>query len=155
MLRGATIGIDGDTRAREVAYWLAGRLGARSLDIPAGEKGRYHAAAVLASNFPAVLLSLAEELLARIGVAPADARLALRPLLLSAAENLRQRSGAEAMTGPIVRGDVDTIRSHLEALIDDPIALDVYRSLSRAAVEVASAGGTDPGAMSRIRALLG
>jgi predicted short-subunit dehydrogenase-like oxidoreductase (DUF2520 family) len=145
-LRGAWIGIDGDDAARRLSERLAAAVGANVLYIPPGEKPRYHAAAVFASNFPTVLMCLAEELLRDVGIAPQVARQALHPLFASAVENLRGGTGAGALTGPIVRGDADTIARHLEALRDHPDTLDAYRALSRAAlrwVREAGAAGDD------------
>jgi predicted short-subunit dehydrogenase-like oxidoreductase (DUF2520 family) len=145
-LRGAWIGIDGDDAARRLSERLAAAVGANVLYIPPGEKARYHAAAVFASNFPTVLMCLAEELLREVGIAPEVARQALHPLFASAVENLRGGTGARALTGPIVRGDANTIARHLEALRDHPDTLDAYRALSRAAlrwVREAGAAGDD------------
>ena len=147
-LRGAWIGIDGDDQARQISERLATALGANVLYIPPGEKARYHAAAVFASNFPTVLMCLAEELLRDVGIAPDVARKALHPLFASAVENLRGGIGASALTGPIVRGDSDTIARHLKALRAHPDALDAYRALSRAAlrwVRKAERGRWTPG----------
>ena len=141
-LRGAWIGVDGDDQARKVSERLATTLGANVLYIPPGEKARYHAAAVFASNFPTVLMCLAEELMREVGIAPDVARKALHPLFASAVENLRGGSGASALTGPIVRGDSDTIARHLKALRAHPDALDAYRALSRAALRWVREGGT-------------
>jgi predicted short-subunit dehydrogenase-like oxidoreductase (DUF2520 family) len=133
-LRGAWIGVDGDDDARRVSERLATAVGAHVLRIPPGEKPRYHAAAVFASNFPTVLMGLAEELLRDVGI-PADvARQALHPLFASAVENMRSGGGAAALTGPIVRGDVDTVARHLRALRAHPDTLDAYRALSGAAL---------------------
>jgi predicted short-subunit dehydrogenase-like oxidoreductase (DUF2520 family) len=154
MLSGSWIGIDGDPPARERGAALAARLGAHVLSIPPGEKSRYHAAAVVASNFPAVLLSIGERLLAATGVPEHVAGHALRPLFHAAAENLRGRTAAEALTGPIVRGDVETVRRHLVALAGDPDALGVYVALSRAAIPVALAAGADGGRLEEIEELL-
>lgn len=141
-LRGAWIGIDGDPEARTVSERLAAAVAANVLYIPLGEKARYHAAAVFASNFPTVLMCLAEELLREVGIAPDVARRALHPLFASAVENLRGGSGAGALTGPIVRGDADTIARHLDALRAHPDTLDAYRALSRAALRWVRKGGT-------------
>jgi predicted short-subunit dehydrogenase-like oxidoreductase (DUF2520 family) len=141
-LRGAWIGIDGDPEARKVSERLAAAVAANVLYIPPGEKARYHAAAVFASNFPTVLMCLAEELLREVGIAPDVARRALHPLFASAVENLRGGSGAGALTGPIVRGDADTIARHLDALRAHPDTLDAYRALSRAALRWVREGGT-------------
>jgi predicted short-subunit dehydrogenase-like oxidoreductase (DUF2520 family) len=154
-LCGAWVGVDGDERAKSTSRDLAAALGCRVLDIPPGQKARYHAAAVMVSNFPAVLLATADHVLAQTGI-PADVvEQALRALFFAAIGNLRRQHGAVTLTGPIVRGDVDTIRRHLGALADDPSALEVYRSLSRARVDLASEAGTDPDRLRAIRAMLG
>lgn len=154
ILRGAWIGIDGDAPARERGAALAARLGAHVLSIPPGEKSRYHAAAVVASNFPAVLLSIGERLLAATGVGDDVAGHALRPLFHAAAENLRGRTPADAITGPIVRGDVETVRRHLSALAADPDALAVYMALSRAAIPVAREAGAEGARLADIERIL-
>ena len=135
-LRGAWIGIDGDPPAQECARAIASAIGASTLVIPAGEKARYHAAAVLASNFPAVLAGIAAQLMGDAGIAHADARSAVTALLRASVANLHDGEPAAVLTGPIVRGDVGTVRAHLEALADDPEITAVYRALSRAAVRL-------------------
>jgi len=150
----AWVGIDGDEAAKDVARTLAARLGAHTLEIPAGQKARYHAAAVLASNFPVVLLALAEQQLTEAGIDAMEAQRALRPLFLAAAENVGSRGAAEALTGPIVRGDASTVRAHLDALRDDPEVLELYRTLARAAVAVARDAGTEEGRLREIGELL-
>jgi len=154
LFRDAWVGIDGDRTAKDVARALAARLGAHTLEIPAGAKSRYHAAAVLASNFPVVLLALAEQLLTEAGIDAGEARGALRPLFLAAADNVGSRSAAEALTGPVVRGDVSTVRSHLDVLRDDPELLDVYRSLARATIAVAREAGAEEERLREIGELL-
>ena len=138
-LRGAWIGVGGDPRATAAAGWLAAALGARTLAIPAATDDRalYHAAAVIASNFPLALAALAERLLVGVGVEAMPAREATQHLMRAAVENLRGHPPAEVLTGPIVRGDVATVAAHLAALARDPAALDVYVSLSALAERVA------------------
>jgi len=143
-LRGAWIGIDGDAVAREASRAIAAAIGARVLEIPEGAKARYHAAAVIASNFPVVLLSLASQLLTASGVDAEAARGALSTLLSAAAENLRAHEPRAALTGPVARGDVDTVRAHLAALASSPALLEIYRALSREALPLAAAAGADP-----------
>lgn len=156
-LRGAWIGVDGDDDARRVSERLAAAVGAHVLRIPPGEKPRYHAAAVFASNFPTVLMGLAEELLREVGIAPEIARQALHPLFASAVENMRSGGGAAALTGPIVRGDVDTVERHLRALRAHPDTLDAYRALSHAALRWLreSDAGAGEGRLGEIERLLG
>jgi predicted short-subunit dehydrogenase-like oxidoreductase (DUF2520 family) len=154
-LAGAYIGIDGDGEAREVSRALAARLGAKTVEIPAGEKARYHAAAVIVSNFPAVLLRVGERVLREAGIPGDQAAGAARALLRVAAGNIESGDVARALTGPIVRGDAGTVRSHVRALASDPEALAVYRALSVAALELARESGTDAASLDEVRVALG
>lgn len=153
-LAGAYIGIDGDAEARAASRSLADRLGASTLDIPPGEKARYHAAAVIVSNFPAVLLTIGERVLREAGVAREDAAGAALSLLRLAAGNVAIGDAARVLTGPVVRGDAATVRGHVAALASDAEALAVYRALSLAAVELARESGTDPAGLDAVRAAL-
>jgi predicted short-subunit dehydrogenase-like oxidoreductase (DUF2520 family) len=143
LLRGAWVGTEGDPAALAAAAELAGRVGAHVLRIPGPERAKYHAAAVFASNFPVVLAAVAERLLTDAGVPMPSAGAAVRHLLSAAAANLA-RSGdvTAALTGPIVRGDADTVRRHVLALADDAEALTLYRDLARATLGVATPSTT-------------
>ena len=143
-LRGAWIGIDGDPAALAASRVIAAAVGASTLEIPAGEKSRYHAAAVFASNFPAVLAAIAAELMGDAGISPADARSAVMALLRASVANLHDGEPAAVLTGPIVRGDIATIRGHLAALRDSDGILAVYRALSSQAVRVLAADDSTP-----------
>ena len=153
-LKRAWIGIDGDEGARAVSRDLAERLGARVLEIPPGVKARYHAAAVFASNFPMVLLATAMRLLTSAGVPEEAARGALGTLLVSAAQNASVMGPAAALTGPVARGDVETVRAHLGALGDVPEILELYRAMSREAIALAAEQGADAGRLEELRGLL-
>lgn len=155
LLRHAWIGVDGDARAVAAGERLATRIGAHTLRIPPGEKARYHAAAVFASNFPTVLAAIAGRLLREAGVGDDEAWRALHGLMSAAVANLEGRDPAAALTGPVVRGDVETIRRHLDALGADPAARDVYVALTRAAVALARTAGADARRLSAIERLLG
>jgi predicted short-subunit dehydrogenase-like oxidoreductase (DUF2520 family) len=154
LLRGGWIGIDGDPAARSAARRLAGHLGARTLDIPRGQKAAYHAAAVFAANFPVVLAALGAELMQAIGVPERSAESAVENLMRAAVSNIDGGSPAAALTGPIVRGDVEMVRKHLAALRRDERLLAVYRRLSLAALPVAVQRGTDTAALAEIERLL-
>jgi predicted short-subunit dehydrogenase-like oxidoreductase (DUF2520 family) len=153
-LRHAWIGVDGDEGARAASRELAAAIGAQVLEIPAGGKARYHAAAVIASNFPVVLLALATRLLAASGVPEDAARGALGALLGAAADNLRAQEPFAALTGPVARGDVETVRAHLAALADAPALLEIYRSLSCEALPLAAKAGADPARLEALRRAL-
>jgi predicted short-subunit dehydrogenase-like oxidoreductase (DUF2520 family) len=154
LLRGAWVGVEGDPEAVRAAEELAVRTGSRVLPIPKEGRAAYHAAAVMASNFPTVLAGLATTLMHRVGVEEATARAAVRHLMRAAVTNLADAEPDAALTGPISRGDVDTVASHLDVLAATPQLDDVYRALSRAAIPLAAAQGTDPAALARIAELL-
>jgi predicted short-subunit dehydrogenase-like oxidoreductase (DUF2520 family) len=154
-LRHAWIGIDGDAGACAVSRDLAERLGARVLEIPSGAKALYHAAAVFASNFPMVLLATAMRLLTSAGVPEDAARGALGTLLVSAAQNASEMGPAAALTGPVARGDVETVRAHLGALADAPEILELYRAMSREAIALAAEQeGASAGLLDELKRLL-
>jgi len=103
---GAGCAVDGTTdRALEVAERLAALLGMRSTRIAEADRAAYHAAASIASNFLVALEGAAERLAATAGV---DREL-LAPLVRAAVENWAARGAEEALTGPITRGDEDTL----------------------------------------------
>jgi predicted short-subunit dehydrogenase-like oxidoreductase (DUF2520 family) len=152
LVRGAWIGIDGDATARATSRRLAAAVGARTLDIPPGRKAAYHAAAVMGSTFPAVLASVASHLLQSLGVTEVSSSHAIESLMTGALANLENAIPDDALTGPVMRGDSVTIGKHLTALKSFPSALQVYRALTTAAVEIAERNGLD---QERVAALRG
>lgn len=154
LLRGGWIGIDGENAAKNAARRLAGHLGARTLDIPPGKKAAYHAAAVISSNFPVVLASVAGHLLQDIGVPDATAYQAVESLMRGALANMKQALPDDALTGPVMRGDAETVGKHLRAMQGRGAASEVYRALSTAAVEIAERRGTDPKKLAAVGGLL-
>lgn len=154
LLRKGWIGIDGENAAKSASRRLAGHLGARTLDIPPGKKPAYHAAAVISSNFPVVLASVAGHLLQDIGVPDSSAYQAVESLMSGALANMKQALPDDALTGPIVRGDTETVGKHLRALEKHGSALDVYRALSAAAVEIARYRGVDQKKLAAVAGLV-
>lgn len=154
-LHRAWIGIDGDARARSVSRKLAAAIGARVVEIPDGAKARYHAAAVLVSNFPIVLFALATRVLRSAGVSEEAASGVAGTLLTAAVENARAVAPSAALTGPVARGDVETVRAHLAALAEMRDVLEVYRVLSLEAIPLAEEAGTERGRLEELRRLLG
>lgn len=154
LFRKAWIGIDGDDQARAASRRLAGHLGARTLEIPPGTKSLYHAAAVIASNFPVVLEAVATRILADAGIPERSAQHAVHGLMEAAISNTADTPPESALTGPVVRGDADAVYRHLQALRHNPEARALYRRLSFAALDIASRRGTDPTRLAEIQKLL-
>jgi predicted short-subunit dehydrogenase-like oxidoreductase (DUF2520 family) len=139
-LTGAPAAIAGTSPgAVELARNLAHGCQMVPFEVPEGSRAAYHAAASMASNFLIALEVSAEELLSAAGVE--DGRELLAPLVLRTAANWAE-SGSTALTGPIARGDEETVRRHLEAIEDlAPELADTYRALAERTRSVASAGG--------------
>ncbi len=135
-LQDGWVGIDGDPTACAAARRLAAAVGARTVNIPAHGKARYHAAAVMASNFPVVLASIAARLLTESGMEERAAEQVVQRLMAGAVSNLEHGSAHRVLTGPAARGDMEAINSHRAALQADPNALSVYDALTRAAVSL-------------------
>jgi predicted short-subunit dehydrogenase-like oxidoreductase (DUF2520 family) len=155
LLKHAWIGIDGDDQARATSRRLAGHIGARTIEIPPGGKSRYHAAAVISSNFPVVLAAIASDLLASLGIPERSAQQAVHGLMEAAVANLGDAAPRDALTGPVVRGETETVVRHLNALRSDNEARAIYKRLSLAALSMAAERGTDPAALDEMqRALL-
>ncbi|MEO6777898.1 MAG: DUF2520 domain-containing protein [Gemmatimonadaceae bacterium] len=133
-LRDGWVGIDGDATACAAARRLAAAIGARTVNIPNNGKPLYHAAAVMASNFPVVLAALAVRLLSGAGIEERAAEQVVQRLMAGAVSNLEHGSPRAVLTGPAVRGDEDAIAGHRAALANDSDALMVYDAMTRAAL---------------------
>jgi predicted short-subunit dehydrogenase-like oxidoreductase (DUF2520 family) len=112
-----------------------------SVVLPEALRPVWHAAAVMTSNGIAALLAVGESLLAEVGVD--DPARVLGPLAAGAVENAREGGGGAAtLTGPVARGDKETIRRHLEALVErTPVHDERYRAVASLIVRVARDAG--------------
>lgn len=115
-LPGSYVAVTGAPGALAVARRIASGLGSPLLTIPETRRPHYHAAAVLASNYLPPLLDGACRLLEAAGVPHEEALPALLPLLRGTLKNIEELGLGAAVTGPIVRGDVETVDLHLRAL---------------------------------------
>ena len=128
-LAGAACAVSGsDAASLELATQLAKQLGMRPFPIADEHRAAYHAAASMASNFLVALEESAAGLLEAAGIA--DARELLAPLVLRSAANWSER-GREALTGPIARGDEETVARHRSAIeTTAPELLPLYDELA-------------------------
>ena len=118
---------------RSWAHELVEGLGGDPFDVPEQERVRYHAALALASNAVGAAVVAARRLLSSAGIED-PARL-LGPISHASIDSAAA-AGAPALTGPIVRGDVTTVREHLRAIGPDHLEVArAYRSLSQAVLE--------------------
>jgi len=147
-LKGTWAAVEGMPRAVQAAEGLAQELGMRPFRLSGKQKAIYHAGAVFASNYFVVVEAVAQRLLRHAGLSDAEAWQALRPLVEGTFENLTRQEPKDALTGPVARGDEETIRSHLKSLTRDDALL--YRALGRAALELAEKGGMDVETATRV-----
>ena len=112
------------------AHDLVTRLGGDPFDVTEDARIRYHAALAVASNTVGAAVVTARRIMVAAGV---DDPGRLVAPIAHASVDTAVASGASALTGPVVRGDVATAAAHLAALdIDLPETADAYRDLSRA-----------------------
>ncbi len=152
-LAGCVYGITvGDTE-RDLAEQLVADLGGRPVWVPEDKRALYHAGLAHGANHLVTLVTQAIELLSASGVdQPADT---LRPLLEAALDNALDQ-GDTALTGPIVRGDVETVRDHLaEVARHAPDTLPSYVAMARSTLDrVVTDGRLLPIRAAKIRTLL-
>jgi len=138
LLPGSVFGITPGAGARERIEALVAVLGGEAVMVADADRPLYHAAAVMASNYLVAVEDAAVQLLVSAGFAEDAAQRALRPLMAGTADNVGRLGTTAALTGPIVRGDVQTVRGHIEALSALPgDELQLYRALGRRTLEIA------------------
>ncbi len=138
-LAGVYFSISGEPSALGVARRIVHHLGGESLSIPVTRRPLYHAAAVFASNYLAGLISAAGRLMAQVGIPEDEALRSILPLARGSLENLERMGPVLALTGPISRGDTDTIRMHLRTL--EPRERVLYAALGLEILNLAEEGG--------------
>jgi len=142
-LAGAYCFCEGDDRATTVLGELARAIGVQAVMLPSEGKALYHAAGVIACNYVTTLMDAAIELCERAGIERDTARAALGVLLTATADNAAAMDPADALTGPIARGDAGTVRRHLAALASCPADVQaLYRSAGERTVRLALRKGT-------------
>jgi predicted short-subunit dehydrogenase-like oxidoreductase (DUF2520 family) len=148
--------LEGDDEAVEVLRTMVVAMNGRPVTIPSENKALYHAGAVVASNFIVTLMDYAVRMMFRAGVPRDVALAALLPLMSGTVKNLETVGLPDALTGPIARGDVGTVKRHLKALAQMPgDMLRLYRHLARKTVDIAIAKGSlSSGEAERILELL-
>ena len=130
---GITAGVEARPPLDATLEAIAGDLGARAVRLEGVDRALYHAAGVLASNDVVALAAAAARAWRLAGLPPDGAHAALAPLLVGTAGSVGGlppgASLPEALTGPIARGDVETVERHLRALTADADLLELYRRL--------------------------
>lgn len=142
-----------DESAWHVGEALVVEMGAEPVRVPQSARPLYHAALAHGANHLITLVTECVDLLRTAGVEPAERLVA--PLLSAALDNAL-RHGDRALTGPVARGDVGTLRVHLRVLAEaDPEVLPSYRALAlRTAARARAAGLLSPSAAAEVAAVI-
>jgi predicted short-subunit dehydrogenase-like oxidoreductase (DUF2520 family) len=141
-LPGIYYAIEGSNKAMSLAIQIVDKLRGKLLLIPTGRKVLYHIAGVFVANYLTVLVQFALNIMEDIGETPEEAYEAFLPLMVGALQNIEEFGVAEALTGPISRGDVATIQKHIGALDQlRPEILPIYKLLAQEAVAISVQGG--------------
>jgi predicted short-subunit dehydrogenase-like oxidoreductase (DUF2520 family) len=154
---GTACAIDGDPEAVKLLEEFARAIGGEALRVRPGRKALYHAGAVFASNYLVAVLEAALRLFEEAGVPRGQALPALAKLAGGTLANVEAEGIPAALTGPIERGDAETVRRHALALAQGaPELAEAYGALGRRTIEVALAkraiGRAEAG---RLKAALG
>jgi predicted short-subunit dehydrogenase-like oxidoreductase (DUF2520 family) len=133
-LKAVPFAVEGDARAVRVARRITRDLGAEVFTIAKENKPAYHAWGSFASPLLIALLVTAEQVAAAAGVPATEARRRMLPILRQTVANYAEVGGPAAFSGPIIRGDVATLRKHLKVLRKLPRARATYLALARSAL---------------------
>jgi predicted short-subunit dehydrogenase-like oxidoreductase (DUF2520 family) len=147
-LPGSYFRIEADPGALESARNVVKALGGLELAMPKWQSDHesaalYHAGAVVVSNFFVALIDYGLKFYETLGADKKTALKAVLPLIKGTLHNIETLGIPDALTGPIVRGDVETVKQHLEAMRKRaPHLASLYRDLARQTVSVAMDKGT-------------
>jgi predicted short-subunit dehydrogenase-like oxidoreductase (DUF2520 family) len=140
--RGIYYGVDGLPRGIRVARALARKLEGYVLPVPPEMRAFYHAACVVASNHLTAMLGILETMFQRLRPEGGNFLDVFLPIVQTTVRNVRADSPAGALSGPIVRGGVETIAGHFDALTRfAPALIPYYARLSMETMRLAVAKG--------------
>jgi predicted short-subunit dehydrogenase-like oxidoreductase (DUF2520 family) len=138
-LRGVPFAIEGDAQGVRVGRQIVRNLKGLAYGIQKNEKPAYHAWATFASPLFTALLVTTEEVARLAGVRRTGAKKRIIPILSQTLANYASFGAAGAFSGPLIRGDVKTVQSHLRVLHGLPRAREVYLALAVSALRLLSA----------------
>ena len=139
---GSTFAIEAEEPLLTSLKEMATALDGHCIELKAGDKVVYHAAAVIACNYLVTLVKLATDLWQTFDVPTQQASRALLPLLRGTIHNIETVGIPKCLTGPIARGDTGTIKKHINALEKvAPAVLSTYCELGRQTIPIALAKG--------------
>lgn len=146
--------IEGDDDLLQILEELAELFGAYSFRVEPEAKSFFHASAVVASNYLVVLADLVSKISAQGNIPEETAIKALAPLMENTLSNITELGVTDALTGPIARGDVQTIENHLSSLESKPKLQMLYKTLGMEAACIAERKKEASPSLPKIKELL-
>ena len=138
----AYLTLEGDPEAVAVMKPMWEANGHHVLTLKAEDKIKYHAAAAMASNEMLGLMQASLDILSECGFSEKDSMALLTPLVQGNIASMLEKGCVNALTGPVERGDAQTVRKHLQAL-EGSKAGKIYQSLGSTMVELAKRRNPD------------
>ena len=140
---GTTFGIEGNEEMRAYLAGMASAMGGNPITLRSEDKPLYHLSVVMLGNLLLALAAVSAQLWEQFGMSRADGVKALAPMMRQVSVNLETSGVPGAMAGPFVRGDIGTVRKHLETLqARAPGMLPLYCELAMAGLPYALEKGT-------------
>jgi predicted short-subunit dehydrogenase-like oxidoreductase (DUF2520 family) len=133
-LAGVPFAVEGDRKAVSAARRIIVDLNGKAFSIRKPQKRAYHAWGMFASPLFTALLALSERVAQSAGISPSESRKKMLPILRQTLSNYERMGAPASFSGPIARGDIETVRKHLNALKQIAGAREVYLALARVAL---------------------
>ena len=140
---GSTFGITSDKEIEDWAVQIVRDLGGTPFFVSDADRPLYHAAACMASNYLVTLMNTVERVYEAAGFNSEDVLKSFWPLVKGTIKNIETRGTVQSLTGPISRGDVETVKKHIRAFRDRlPEILDAYSIMGAFTVDIGLKKGT-------------
>ena len=134
ILRGVPFAVEGDAAAMRLAQRIVRDLGGDAFALPAQRKAAYHAWATMTSPLLLAFLVTLEDAVVAAGMPREDSRRLSLPIIRQTIDNYARLGPQHSFSGPIIRGDVETVAKHLAVLKKIPGAGEVYVALAHNAL---------------------
>jgi predicted short-subunit dehydrogenase-like oxidoreductase (DUF2520 family) len=134
-IKGVVFAVEGDAAALRIARAVIAQLGGESFVLAKKDKPLYHALGAFASPLVVAQTAAAERIGRKLGLTPQKTRRVIASILRQTVENYLKHGPAAAFSGPLVRGDVQTVRSNIMALKRVHGVSEIYRALAKVALE--------------------
>jgi predicted short-subunit dehydrogenase-like oxidoreductase (DUF2520 family) len=137
-LPGTVFSLEGDVERINLLQDLLMRTGNSFFTIDAEQKVLYHAATCIFSNYLTTLIEEGLQLFATVGIPRGYGLAAALPLICGTVDNIALLGTEKALTGPIARGDTDTVRQHLRTISQaSPDSMEFYKLMATRTLNLA------------------